>query len=466
MRKPLLFMALLFAVPLFAQSPGPETTAAIDSLFKTWQQPGHPGGVVGILQDGKLVLSRAYGLASLEYEVPIDTATVFNVGSVSKQFTAFSIVLLAQQGKLSLDDDIRKHLPELPDFGSVITLRHCLNHTSGMRNFQNLLAMAGWREGDAMTNADLLRYMSQQKELNFPTGSEFLYCNTGYNLMTEVVHRVTGETFIKWTKANIFEPLGMHHTEYRDDLGKIYHKTATSYNKQPSGGFERPGEYWTYTGNGNVYTTLSDLAKWTDNFRTHLLGGAAAIDMLTQRALLNNGDTLDYALGIYNDHYKGLQRRQHGGAVGGYRASLQYFPDQRCGILVLTNFSSSDPGTKSNQVADIWLKPYLKPKPAQETEHQAIVAPSGAPPGLEEISGVYYSPELHTSYTFRAVDNRVVVSHARHLEFPMFPAPGDLLRSFSPIFTEVKIERDAAGIVTGFLASNGRVRNLWFEKRE
>ena len=144
MRKPLLFMALLFAVPLFAQSPGPETTAAIDSLFKTWQQPGHPGGVVGILQDGKLVLSRAYGLASLEYEVPIDTATVFNVGSVSKQFTAFSIVLLAQQGKLSLDDDIRKHLPELPDFGAVITLRHCLNHTSGMRNFQNLLAMAGW----------------------------------------------------------------------------------------------------------------------------------------------------------------------------------------------------------------------------------------------------------------------------------------------------------------------------------
>lgn len=351
----LLILLCLFSPYLFAQKLSPEITQKIDDLFTEWDQAEMPGGVIGVVDKGQLVWSKAYGMASLEYEVPNTTETIFNIASVSKQITAFSLVLLEQQGKLSLDDEVRKHLKEMPDFGKKITIRHLLHHTSGLRNFQSMLSLAGWRDGESMTNEDLLRYLSQQKDLNFEPGAEYLYCNTGFNMATAIVERLTGQSFQDWTQENIFQPLGMTNTSYREDLERIHKNTATSYDGTMDSGFRQPLKYWTYMGNGNVYTTVGDLTKWMNNFRDPTVGGQAAIEKLVKPGVLNNGQALTYGLGIGVGQYRGLLRYSHGGSVGGYRSNMIYFPKQDKGIIVITNFSSANPGGKVFAVADLIL---------------------------------------------------------------------------------------------------------------
>ncbi len=465
-----LILPFLFLIALPAGWAQP-VAARADSLFALWKLPGHPGGVVAWIEKGQIAWSGAYGMASLEYEVPITRETVFNTGSVSKQFTAFAMVLLAQEGKLSLEDDVRKYLPELPDFGAPITIRHLLTHTSGLRNFQNLLALAGWRDGDHMTNEDLLKYMAWQKELNFPTGSEYLYCNTGFNLCTKIVERVAGMPFADFTRKRIFEPLGMASTEFRYNLEKIYPKTATSYEGFSMSGFTRPKEYWTYYGNGNVYSTIADMAKWMGNFGNPRVGGPAAIRMLQERGILTTGDTLTYALGIICETYRGLRVLQHGGSVGGYRAQLTYFPDFDAGVVVMTNFSSANPGGKALAVADLFLEgKFPLPKTSGSAASAANSPPSQPDPSLmntaflRPLEGVYYSDELKTEYRLTVRGGRLIVLHPRHADFELVPYSPNELRSRTSFFPDVEIVRDNQSNVIGIRVSNGRVRNLWFKK--
>ncbi len=347
---------LLVQTTLSAQQLDNAQIQEINAQFEAWNSTHTPGGAVGIFKDGKIIYSKAFGMASLEYDIPNTTNTIFNIASVSKQITAYSLVLLEQQGKLSLDDEVQKHLPEVPDFGKKITLRHLMTHTSGLRNFQNILAMAGWREGESMTNDDLLRFISMQKELNFDPGAEYLYCNSGFNLATAIVERISGQTFQDWTQENIFEPLGMKNTTYREDLEIIHKNSATSYDGSAATGFRQPLKYWTYMGNGNVYTTIEDLGKWLNNFREPTLGGKEGIKTLTTPGILNNDEILSYALGIGVGKYRGLRRFSHGGSVGGYRSNMVYFPDEEMGIIVLSNFSSAGPQSKVFAIADLILE--------------------------------------------------------------------------------------------------------------
>ncbi len=371
---PLTFLLLGCFLMISSQSPklDKDLESQVDEIFKEWDSTESPGGVIGIFDKGELVFSKAYGMASLEYDVVNTTETVFNIASVTKQITAYTMVLLEQQGKLSIDDDVRKYLPEVPDFGTTITIRHLLTHTSGLRNFQNILSMAGWRSGESMTNEDLLRFISMQKELNFPVGEEYLYCNTGFNLVTAIVERVTEQSFQSWTKENIFDPLGMKHTNYREDMEVVYKNTATSYDGSSEQGFRQPLKYWTYMGNGNVYTTVGDLAKWLNNFRKPKVGGEKGINRLLEEGILNNGKGTGYALGIGVGAYRGLERVSHGGSVGGYRSSLQYFPEKEVGVILIANFSAAGAGGKATDVADIYLKeafPESKPAPGNRLEH-------------------------------------------------------------------------------------------------
>ncbi|MEM6377103.1 MAG: serine hydrolase domain-containing protein [Bacteroidota bacterium] len=347
---------------LHAQKITPEITQKIDGLFSAWEESEMPGGVIGIVENGELVWSKAYGMASLEYDVPNTTETIFNIASVSKQITAFSMVLLEQQGKLSLDDEVRKHLKEMPDFGKKITIRQLLHHTSGLRNFQNMLSMAGWRSGESMTNEDLLRYLSQQRDLNFDPGAEYLYCNTGFNIVTAIVERITGQSFQDWTQENIFQPLGMTNSSYREDLERIHKNTATSYDGDAKNGFEQPLKYWTYMGNGNVYTTVDDLTKWMNNFRNPTLGGKEGIEKLVTPGVLKNGEELTYGLGIWLGENSGVKRYSHGGSVGGYRSNMVYFPEQDKGIILITNFSTANPGGKVFAIADMILADVVTPR--------------------------------------------------------------------------------------------------------
>jgi CubicO group peptidase (beta-lactamase class C family) len=237
MNKPFLFLLLLglIALPATAQtkqrSAQPATTTArVNKLFETWDKPTSPGCALAVMQDGQIIYRRGYGMANLDYDIPITTTTVFHVASVSKQFTAAAIALLAQQGKLLLDDSVRKYVPELPEFGDPITIRHLIHHTSGLRDQWTLLGLAGQRYSlDRIADADVLNLMARQKELNFRPGEKYLYCNTGYTLLAVIVARVSGQSFREFTDANLFRPLGMKHTHFRDNFDEIVKQQATGY---------------------------------------------------------------------------------------------------------------------------------------------------------------------------------------------------------------------------------------------
>ncbi len=333
-----------------------EEIQKIDSLFISWNQPNHPGGSVGIMKEGKIIFSRAYGLASLEYLVPNTPDTRFNIASVSKQFTSMGIVLLQFQGKLSLNDDVRNHLPDLPDFETPITIRHLIHHTSGMRSLHALLGMAGWRGDDSRTNEDLFRFMKNQKDLNFKPGEEYLYCNTGYMLMADIIEKITEEKFASWMHDNVFEPLGMINTYVEDDYSRVVPVNATSYRGSARQGFSRSVEFWGYVGSGNIHSTTNDLLVWMTNFYHPQTGWEDAFQMMQTQGILNNGDTLDYAFGINVNKYKGEQRISHSGSIGGYRSMIQAFPDHELNIAILTNFSTSNVGAKLNKISDVLLK--------------------------------------------------------------------------------------------------------------
>ncbi|MEM8888077.1 MAG: serine hydrolase domain-containing protein, partial [Bacteroidota bacterium] len=328
----------------------PAQEEAIDALFSSWEAGNQPGGSVGVMREGEIIYSKGFGLASLEYKVPNSYGTIFNIASVSKQFTSMGIVRLEEMGKLSVDDDIRKYLPELPDFGHTITLRHCMYHTSGMRSLHAMLGMAGWRGDDSRTDDDLFRYMLRQKELNFPPGEDNLYCNTGYMLLAVIIERLTEEPFPTWMKKNVFLPLGMNHTYVEDDYSRVVPNNATSYYREDEG-YSRAVEYWGYVGSGNMHSTAEDLLYWMDNYRNPKIGWEKAFRRMQEVGKLNNGNSINYAFGININEALGKKFIGHGGAIGGFRSNVVCFPQEKLSIVVLSNFSSSGPQGKVFQIA-------------------------------------------------------------------------------------------------------------------
>ena len=327
----------------------------IDQLFTAWNSIESPGAAVAVEKDGKIIYKKGFGCAELEYNIPITASTVFHIASVSKQFTCFSILLLEKQGKLSINDNIRKYIPEVPDFGKVITLNHLMHHMSGLRDQWELLAMAGWRLDDIITKDQILRIVSRQKELNFNPGDEYLYCNTGFTLLAEVVARVSGQTFPEFTRTHIFEPLKMTSTLFYDDCEKIVKNRAYSFYPD-STGYKKSILSYSNAGATSLFTTAEDLCLWSRNFENPVVGGEDIINRMNLRGILNKGDTITYAMGQDIGTYKGLKIISHGGADAGYRSFLVRFPDQRFSVNVLSNLASFDPGGMSFKIADIYLK--------------------------------------------------------------------------------------------------------------
>ena len=262
----------------------------IDSLVAKWNNSSSPGGAVGILLNGKLIYAKGFGFASLDYDIPNNENTIFNIGSISKQFTAMGIIRLQQKNKLSFDDDIRKYIPELPDFGHVITIRHMLHHTSGLRDIHSLLAIAGWRDEDPRSNSDLMTVLKDQRDLNFVPGDEYMYSNTGYILCAKIIESVTGEAFINWMQKEVFTPLGLSSTYIEDLSVRVRKGNATSYNKFDDNNFVRASEYWNYFGSGNVHTTVKDLLSWLNDFTNPPAGWETSFSLLQTVDTLNNGE--------------------------------------------------------------------------------------------------------------------------------------------------------------------------------
>ena len=331
-----------------------DTLARVDSIFSRFTTTT-PGCAVGVSRHGRTVLAKAYGMANLEYDVPLTTESIIEAGSVAKQFTAAAILLLAQQGKLSIDDPVRKHIPELPDYGAPLTIRHMINHTSGLRDWGVVAAVEGWPRGSRVhTHDHVLDIVTRQRSLNFRPGSEYLYSNTGYNLLAIIVQRVSGRSFADFTRTEIFEPLGMTRTSWRDDYTRVVKGRATAYSPA-RGGFRLNMPFENVHGNGGLLTTVEDLLRWSANFDAGTVGGPALAREQVRQARLTSGRDIEYAAGLSVTRYRGVPEVSHSGATAGYRAFLTRYPDQGLAVAVLCNHAAAAAPTLGHRVADIYL---------------------------------------------------------------------------------------------------------------
>lgn len=362
------------------------TEAKVDRVFERWNHSDTPGCVVGVSVDGKPVLVRAYGMANLEYGVAIRPDTIFESGSVAKQFTAAAIALLQQDGKLALGDPVRKYVPEVPDFGTPILIRHLLNHTSGLRSQWPLMALSGRPTGQAVHTVDeILELVGRMKELNFKPGDEFLYCNTGYTLLGVVVARVSGQSLDAFCQERLFKPLGMTRTRWRDDFTTVVRDRATAYGRRRGGAFFANMPFTNVIGNGGLLTTVGDLLVWNENLDNPRVGGRALPEQLETRGRLNDGFENEYAQGLVVSTYKGVREVSHGGSTAGYQTYLGRFPESRLSIAVLSNVTVSDPTTLAHEVADIFLAGKIQ-EPAKPV---AVPVPAAL---LKRYAGVYREP--------------------------------------------------------------------------
>jgi CubicO group peptidase (beta-lactamase class C family) len=349
----------LASLPVAAQSLSDATVRRIDSVFAMYDSRATPGCATSVIRDGQIVFAKGYGMSNFEHDVPITPGSIFHVASISKHFTAMSIVLLAKDGKLSLDDDIRKYLPEVPDFGQRITIRHLIHHTSGLRDQWSLLSLSGWRPDDPKTEADILWLVSRQKALNFAPGTEHLYSNTGYTLLGTIVQRVSGKSLRAFTTERIFAPLGMTSTHFHDDHSMIVPGRTSAYAPLPGrAGAPRGVENYSISipvfdnaGATSLFTTVQDLAKWERNFLEPKVGDSAVIQQMYQRGTLANGTEIPYAFALSHGRVRGLPTIGHGGADAGYRADFVRFPEQRTAFATLCNVSTANPGALNQAVA-------------------------------------------------------------------------------------------------------------------
>ena len=455
-------------------------TAGVDEIFADLVKPGSPGCALGVYRDGKIIYSKGYGLANLEENVPITPQSVFDIGSTSKQFTAASILLLEKQGKLSVNDDIRKYLPELPDYGQKITILHLLNHTSGLRDYLMLMELAGINIDSVTTDEDALQIIARQKALNFAPGSDWLYSNTGFFLLSVIAKRVSGKTLVEFAAENIFSPLGMTHTQYREDHTSLIANRAMAYDpKEKDGGYSLDVSYFEQTGDGAVHTSVEDLQKWDENFYGGQIGGNEFLAEIQEHGKLNSGKVLDYAKGLFIEDYRGLHAVRHGGSWGGYRAELLRFPEQHFSVACLCNLANANPGERAERVADVYLASLMKPKeekketekrPEAEKKSFALTADQ-----LTAYTGDYWSTELGVAYRLGIVESNLKVvalmdgsGFLRTNHLPLKPLSATASDEFTMEKTPIVIrfERDANQALKGFTLDAGRTRGMFFTRKE
>ena len=389
-------LALAQSMPCRAQPLDvPDLGHAIDAIFDKWNSADSPGCGVGVQRNGANTLARAYGSADLEHGVPISPATVFEAGSVSKQFTAASILLLAGEHKLDLADDVRKYIPEMPDYGAPITIDELLSHTSGLRDWGEIESLAGWpRTSRVYAPSDVLDIAARQKSLNHRPGSAFSYTNTGYNLLALIVQRVSARTLARFTRERFFGPLGMSHTQWRDDFRRVVKDRAIAYG-DGSQGYRQMMPFEDTYGHGGLLTTIGDLLRWNQALTAGELGGYVTTE-LQRQASLDNGRSIAYARGLFIESYRGVLEVAHAGATAGYRAWLGRYPQQHLSIAVLCNTAEIDAGALAHRVADLLLpaqvraappKPALSARGAARREGLYVDEQTGLPLRLEALDG-------------------------------------------------------------------------------
>lgn len=446
-----------------AQSAADVPAAKVDAVFARWTNHT-PGCAVGVSRDGTPVLQKAFGMADLEHDVPNRPDTIFEAGSVSKQFTAAAVLLLAQEGKLSLDDPARKYVPELPDYGAPLTIRHMLQHTSGLRDWGEVASIAGWpRTTRAHTHAHALDIISRQKSLNFTPGTRYSYSNSGYNLAAIIVSRVSGMSFADFSRQRIFEPLGMTRTSWRDDYRRVVKDRAIAYS--PAGdGYRLNMPFEDVHGNGGLLTTVGDLLAWNENFVNPKVGGVTFAALQQEPGRFNDGTPHEYAMGLMVRRYKGLPEVAHSGSTAGYRAHLTRFPEQKLSVAVLCNTSNGAATQYAMTVADMYLAGSLQTTTDGETNRQRPAPPSYAvdPKDLPSYVGSYHSDEAEVTYEIALDAGALVLKRRPDSTVRLRPTAKDV---FDSPMGGVQFIRDATGAVGELSLRGSRVFDLRFQRR-
>lgn len=393
---------LLFAVAVAAVLKGQQAKskpAEVDRIFASFNTHT-PGCAVGVAEHGTVALKAGYGMADLERSVPVSADTVFESGSVAKQFTAMAILLLAQQGKISLDDPLRKYLPELPDYGPSPTIRRVLSHVSGLREWRLVATFSGTPEGTfILDNQDLLRMASKQRALNFDPGTAYSYTNTGFNIATILIERAlnNGKTFQDFTREAIFEPLKMTHTQWRDDFRAVVPNRALAYSAK-AGGWIQDTPVENIIGAGGMLSTVGDWLLWNENFTHAKVGGPEVVKIQQTPATLTGGKTIAYAAGLAVGTFDGFREVSHSGATGGYRTWIGRYPEKGVSVAVMCNSAQADPTQLGRETARLWTGGVPAPSPAPFAVE---------PARLEKLSGLYRRVRDSTVAELRVKDGKL-----------------------------------------------------------
>jgi CubicO group peptidase (beta-lactamase class C family) len=437
-------MGLLYG-GLQAQTNLKMSEARIDDIFSKWDQPGSPGCAIGIYSEGKIIFSEGYGEAVLESNMAIRPQTVFYTGSVSKQFTAAAIALLHIRGELDLDQPVRHYIPEMPDYPGTRepTVRQLVHHTSGLPDLYSLLSLYDIRLKDGVPGEELLNIITGQRHLNFEPGSEYLYSNSGYTLLAELVERISGQSLREYTTEQLFEPLGMDHTHFHDDHAHTIDDQALSYRGNKNFRLSYLSSF-EGVGPGGLYTTIGDMLKWDQQLYKNKLPDAEGFNELMHRhGVLNNGDTLSYAFALRIDEYKGQKSVGHGGSFMGFKANYLRLPEHQYGSAVLCNLGSIDPEELNRKLADVVLKAPIEK-------------------WLTRYAGDYYSEALDLKYTIAVKDGNL------YLDRETTPS-GRLTytddHTFSTGSWKVGFKATGQDKVAGFKLSSSRAKNICFQKQ-
>jgi CubicO group peptidase (beta-lactamase class C family) len=505
-------MVLVLACAFCGFAQPRDAKSRVSAVFSRYNTRTTPGCAVGVSVKGETVLSAAYGMADLEHDVPLTPATVFEPGSVTKQFTAAAVFLLEQQGKLSLNDQVEKYIPELPDYDPPVRIRHLINHTSGLRDWGSVAAIAGWPRGSrAHTHDHVLEIVARQKSLNYTPGAQYSYTNTGYNLAAILVARVAGKSLAEFTKETIFTPLGMTSTEWRDDYRRIVRNRAIAYSPAGNGfRLNMPFEY--VHGNGGLLTTVGDLLRWNRNFTDRKVGGQALYDAQHRQGRLNNASTIAYAGGLNVLHWRGFREVSHSGSTAGYSAWLGRYPEQDVSVAVMCNVAAnatqlghavaeiylppSTPETlapvkgdasqagmyrslRNNTVINVLYEkgelrmgnrppvvdfngPRLRMSSESDTVYYEKVEPwSPSRADLEALAGEYTSEEAEATFTVALDGERLVLRQRPSSRWTLTPTFRD---AFSAPPGSIRFLRDASGKATELSLGEPRVWDLRFRR--
>lgn len=435
----------------------------IDSIFQAFDNTRSPGCAVGVLEEGRVAFARGYGMANLDHGLAITPTSIFRTGSVSKQFTAAVVVLLAREGNFSLDDPIRTYLPELPALYQPITLRHLLHHTSGIRDYLELMEMKGVGDEATYGEEDVVELLARQEGLNFPPGSAYRYSNSGYVLLSRIVHRATGQTLREQAQRLLFGPLGMTHTHFHDDHREVVPERATGYNSAGESPFFVDQTTLDIVGDGGVFTSIEDMARWMANFWTLEVGGPEWLTAMETRGVLASGDSLDYALGLTHGVQRGLATVGHGGAFVGYRAATLRYPAEGGAVMILCNYARVNPTALAQGVGAVWLEDRMGPPPPPRQEAQARPTAGERPLPIsrelrEALVGTYYSRELDATYRIVQDGDTVVLDLNGVLTLPVRGGPEGTVRANWLTLTY----RLEGSTVNAFQAGSGRAGGIEF----